>query len=164
MNIRVRVDRLWVLGPFHTIFETVHLFTQFSFEKESQTTLEIGLKYAVLVDEFTGFIWTEAGSFKNVCDFKSIRIRVVNGTWVFKHIQRIGENGNEFFCSLKKYVRFQERSSLDFFVAQCLEHPTIVWKGRGFNSHLELRMFFEFFSPHIFYLLREKKGVYLVLK
>ena len=69
-----------MLGPFHTIFETVHLFTQISFEKEPQTTLEIGLKYAVLVGGFTGFIWTEAGSFKNICCFKSIRIRVVNGT------------------------------------------------------------------------------------
>ena len=65
MNIRVRVDRLWVLGPFHTIFETVHLFTQISLEKEPQTTVEIGLKYAVLVGGFTGFIWTEAGSFTN---------------------------------------------------------------------------------------------------
>ena len=66
MNIRVRVDGLWVLGPFHTIFDTVHLFTQISFEKEPQTTLER-----------------------------------------------------------------KERSSLDFFVAQCLEHLTSVWKVVG---------------------------------
>ena len=131
MNIRVRVDRLWVLGPFHTIFETVHLFTQISLEKEPQTTVEIGLKYAVLVGGFTGFIWTEAGSFTNICGFKNIRFRVVNGTWVFEHVQRICENGNEFFCSVEKYMRFQERLSLDFFVAQFLEHSTNVWKVVG---------------------------------
>ena len=69
-----------MLGPFHTIFETVHLFTQISLEKEPQTTVEIGLKYAVLVGGFTGFIWTEAGSFTNIYGFKNIRFRVVNGT------------------------------------------------------------------------------------
>ena len=84
---------------------------------------------------------------------------------MFEHVQRICENGNEFFCSVEKYnyavsrkvITRLLRSSVFRASDYCLE-------GRGFNSHLELRMFFEFFSPHIFYLLRKKKSVYLVLK
>ena len=68
-----------MLGPVHTnpdIFETAHY--PGSFGKEPQTTLESGFRYAVLVGGLTGFMWTEAGSFTNICGFKNIRICVVS--------------------------------------------------------------------------------------
>ena len=59
-----------------------------------------------------------------------------------------------------RYVSPQmRRSSLEFAVAQWLEHPASVVEGSGFNSHLELKIFSESFlhTYHSVYclLLRE---------